>query len=113
MRIMTNQRKRGNNYEVKIMNRYNEIGYECVTSRSESKRMDDAGVDLVFLDGSDIKPQIKLTSSTPSVKKYMEDGISNVILWARCEKVKKNSVIKGEYAIIPMEQYFELIKYNF
>ena len=45
---MVNARNKGKGYELKIAEEFREIlGYEdCVTSRSESKRLDDAGVDL-------------------------------------------------------------------
>lgn len=44
---MVNARKKWNNYEVKIMNEYKEMGYHnCKTSRNESKTRDDQKVDL-------------------------------------------------------------------
>ena len=42
-----NSRAKGNQYEVKVMNELIELGFNCLTSRNESKRLDDAGVDLV------------------------------------------------------------------
>ena len=52
-------RRRGNNYELKIAHELEELGYEEVlTSRSESKRMDDAGVDLI-IPGSELMIQCK------------------------------------------------------
>jgi Holliday junction resolvase len=44
---MINSRAKGHAYELQIVNRLKELGYDAVTSRSESKRMDDLGVDII------------------------------------------------------------------
>ena len=60
-------RARGNAYECKIAKELNELGFNVVTSRSESKRMDDAKVDLIDLDNKlPCYLQLKKTTSTPS-----------------------------------------------
>lgn len=42
-----NARKKGHQYELQIRDFFKDLGYaECVSSRSESKNMDDKGVDL-------------------------------------------------------------------
>ena len=40
-------RRRGNNYETQICKELNELGFDCVTSRSESKSTDDNKVDII------------------------------------------------------------------
>lgn len=43
-----NARKKGHEYERQVMHEFRELGFtECLTSRNESKRMDDLGVDLM------------------------------------------------------------------
>ena len=42
-----NSRAKGHQFEIRIAQELREMGYDCVTSRSESRRLDDAGVDLV------------------------------------------------------------------
>ena len=42
-----NSRAKGHQFERKIAEELREMGYDAVTSRSESRRLDDAGVDLV------------------------------------------------------------------
>jgi hypothetical protein len=54
---MTNARKKGNGYELQIINELKELGYDAVSSRSESKRMDDKGVDII--DNTDFYFQCK------------------------------------------------------
>jgi len=44
---MINSRAKGHAYELQIVNRLKDLGYDAVTSRSESKRMDDLGVDII------------------------------------------------------------------
>jgi hypothetical protein len=44
---MINSRAKGNAFEVKFCNRLKAIGFSALTSRNESKRLDDAGVDIV------------------------------------------------------------------
>ena len=54
---MINSRAKGHAYELQIVNRLKELGYDAVTSRSESKRMDDLGVDII--DNTDFYIQCK------------------------------------------------------
>lgn len=44
-----NARKKGHAYEREVARRFREAGFsDCVTSRLESKRLDDLGVDLCY-----------------------------------------------------------------
>lgn len=46
-----NARKKGHAYELQVRDLFKELGWpDCVSSRLESKRADDAGVDLCFTD---------------------------------------------------------------
>lgn len=48
---MINARKKGHAFELAVAERFRSAGFsDCVTSRSESKRMDDLGVDLMYTD---------------------------------------------------------------
>lgn len=43
-----NARKKGNSYELKVAKKLKELGFlSCATSRFESKKTDDEGIDLV------------------------------------------------------------------
>ena len=42
-----NSRNKGNAYERQIINEIKALGFDAVSSRSESKNMDDAGVDII------------------------------------------------------------------
>lgn len=44
-----NARKKGHSYELVVRDFFKDLGYtDCVSSRSESKNMDDKGVDLCY-----------------------------------------------------------------
>lgn len=44
---MNSNRDKGHRFERRIINELKEMGYEAVSSRSESKNMDDKGVDII------------------------------------------------------------------
>ncbi len=66
-----NSRNKGNSFERKIMNELLELGYDCLTSRNESKRLDDAGVDLV--DNTPFYFQLKKTERLPNLHQVIKD----------------------------------------
>ena len=41
-------RAKGHKYELDVVKLFKSLGWDCVTSRSESKRTDDAGVDICY-----------------------------------------------------------------
>lgn len=46
---MARSRKKGNNYELLVIKWLKNLGWsDCVSSRSESKRTDDAGIDICY-----------------------------------------------------------------
>ncbi|MBO7211824.1 MAG: hypothetical protein J6V44_12570 [Methanobrevibacter sp.] len=68
-------KKKGNRYELKIAHELQELGFTgIVTSRSESKKMDDNKVDLIDTEGKlPISIQLKCTQSTPSYFKIQDE----------------------------------------
>lgn len=76
MRNRKNSRQRGNNYERQIAKELREIGYTgVVTSRSESKALDNMKVDLT--DTTGLLPcniQLKKTIKTPDYFAIKEDA---------------------------------------
>lgn len=110
---------KGSAYERQIVKELKELANtdEISTSRSSSKALDDKKIDIN--DESGILPcyfQLKKTQTTPSVKKINEDvGQTDkplCILWNIQEKKEGNVNITscGEYAIIPKEFFYKLLK---
>ena len=102
-----NARNKGNAYERKIVNELKELGYKnAVTSRSESKRADDAGVDILGVDGYAI--QCKAVERGLSLHNTIDHidtkyGIP-VVFW------KKNR--KEELVIMKKKDFYGLIKHK-
>lgn len=109
-------KKKGNRYELKIAHELQKLGFTgIVTSRSESKKMDDNKVDLIDTEGKlPISIQLKCTQTTPSYFKIQDEcPIKDkpfCIIWNRQEKKEVNCVSVGEVAMIPKEFLYELLK---
>ena len=63
-------RRRGNNYETQICKELNELGFDCVTSRSESKSTDDNKVDII--DRSNKLPCFIQSKKTQAIPQYFK-----------------------------------------
>lgn len=109
-------RTRGNNFETKIARELRELGYTgVVTSRSESKNMDNNKIDIIDTDNKlPCYLQLKKTIAYPSYFKiYEQCSLKDkpfCIIWAAQEKKEKNICTKGELVILPKEYFYELIK---
>lgn len=109
-------RTKGHNYEQKIVRELKELGFKnVVTSRSESKAMDDNKVDII--DKDDLLPcklQLKSTQSIPSYFKIRSESTVNpeefVIIWSKQEKREVNIVSVGEAVIMDKNLFYKLIK---
>lgn len=110
---MPNNRANGNAYERQLAKEMRELGFvDCVTSRSESKRRDDAGVDLCYTGPLNI--QAKAWASAPgyhSVLKGMpeEAGQINVIFHKR-PKRKGVGDNFGEVVVLSKEDFYEIVE---
>lgn len=110
-------RRRGHNYECKIVKELKEItGDDALcTSRSESKRLDDMKIDIA--DPNNILPfycQMKSTQSMPQIKKLnSEVGKTNkplVVFWNAQEMKEKKQISVGEYCILPKNLFYDLLR---
>ena len=109
-------RDSGNNYELYIakvfkwiLNRGN-----IVTSRSESRNKDAAGIDLCNTEP--LQVQCKLQKQLPDLsifdrmKSYDDKGI-NLIVWGKTRRASKNMVNTGDYVILPLPDFVALCEY--
>ena len=110
-------RRRGHNYECKIVKELKEItGDDALcTSRSESKRLDDMKIDIA--DPNGILPfycQMKSTQSMPQIKKLnSEVGKKDkplVVFWNIQEMKEKKQISLGEYCILPKKLFYDLLR---
>ena len=108
-------REKGNAYERKLAKELTELGFDVVTSRAESKNMDQNKVDLI--DKSNKLPlniQVKRTKATPNYftirSESTVDPKSFCIIWAKQESRETNMVTVGEVALIDKQMLYELLK---
>ena len=116
-------RRRGHAYEVKIVKELKEItGDESLcTSRSESKRTDDLGIDIVdFNNTLPFYCQMKATQAMPKIhvlNNDVKDKCRNanrpikplVVFWAAQEIKNTKQITLGEYCLMPKELLYELL----
>lgn len=108
-------KKKGNREELKIIKEHNELFKTdtLVSSRSESKRTDDAGVDVV--DPKNIVPyyiQVKCTQNIPSVDLIKECKLKDkplVIFWNKQIKKEKKCVSGGEFVILEKDLFYKIL----
>lgn len=104
-------KRKGNNYELQIIKELTDIGYSGLkSSRSESKRLDNAKIDIA--DTENVLPmyvQCKRTKNTPNVESIMEECPFKdkplAIFW---HKEESSSSYK-EFVIIPKQHYYNLL----
>lgn len=114
--IGARNRRRGNDYERKIAKELRDLGFSgVVTSRSESKNMDNNKVDLI--DTENKLPcyiQLKKTTSTPQYFSIQKETTvpkdKFVILWNKQKNINDRFMSEGEVFIVPKELFYELIK---
>lgn len=109
-------KRKGNNYELKLIKEHNELfdTDTLVSSRSESKRTDDAGVDVV--DPNNLVPyyiQAKCTQNQPNVDLIKDCKLKDkplVVFFNKQIKKEKKCVSGGEFVIMEKEFFYELLK---
>lgn len=108
-------KKRGNRAELKIIKELNELGFNCVSSRSESRETDANKVDII--DKSNKLPcqiQVKHSLAIPPYFKIREEStVPNedfVIIWDKQKKCETNIVTVGSAVIMDKKLFYKLIK---
>lgn len=109
-------RRKGNNYELKIIKELIELGYEGLkSSRSESKSLDNDKIDIA--ETKDQLPcyiQIKCTRNTPSISEIIKNCPRKdrplIIMWNKQIDKGVNMGSDGEYVMMPKTFFYELIK---
>lgn len=106
---MSNRNKTaGSNYERQIAAELRDLGFDAVTSRSESRSLDNAGVDLVT--NFPLAPQMKISVNQPNVHKLLTETEAEIIFYKRVEKAFEKFMSKGEYVMLRKEDFYKIIK---
>lgn len=101
-------RNAGHKYELDILAKLKELFPDIVTSRNESRSMDAKKVD--FCNTKPFHFQCKLSINQPNVRilDHMPPG-KNVIIYGKVEKAEKNFVKKGDFVIMKLSTFIDLI----
>mgnify|MGYP007022376650 CR=1 FL=1 len=111
-----NSISRGNAYERRIAQELRDLGFTgVVTSRSESKRMDNAKVDLIDTEHKlKCLLQLKLTQATPNYFKIREEcpikDAPFCIIWNKTKPTDSTYRSEGEVVILDKDFFYKLIQ---
>ena len=83
-------RNKGNGYERTLAIRYRELGFpDCVTSRSQNRRLDDAKIDICFT--NPVAIQAKYTKTAPNMHDLLGE------MEGACSRLPE---VKGCYPVV-------------
>ena len=105
-------KKKGSQFELDVIHKLNEIGYNTVSSRSNSKNLDNMKIDVDDLEGNlPCYLQMKATQSTPSYFKIAEEcplkDRPMVVCWKKQDKDGGQS--PGTVFIAPINILYEYL----
>ena len=105
-------KQKGSKLELDVIHKLNEIGYNTVSSRSNSKMLDNAKVDVSDLDGRlPCYLQMKATQTTPSYFKIEEECPLKdkpfVVVWKKQDKEGGQS--PGTVFIAPIDMLYDYL----
>ena len=111
-------RRKGNNYELKIIKELTELGYAGLKSaRSESKNLDNDKIDIAeTIDHLPCYVQCKCTTNTPSIAEIIKSCPRKdrplVIVWNKQIDKEVNMASDGQYVMMSKEFFYNLIRKN-
>lgn len=106
-------RSKGSAWESEVIKNLKELGYvNCVTSRGESKKVDNNKIDIIDLNKRlPINIQCKLTANTPSyfaIRDACTDKEKPFCLaWKKAPE--EGSISKGSIMLVPIDFFYELL----
>ena len=107
-------KRKGNSFELEVVHKLREIGYEgCVSSRSQDKRADANKIDIVDMNGElPVNIQCKYTQNLPyyfDIRDACPDKDKPYcLIWKKAGKNGEQS--RGTVAVIPIEYFYQLIE---
>ena len=97
-------RTAGHNYERLIAQELRMLGFEAVTSRYESRSIDDSGVDLVS--NFPLNPQMKVSITQPNVHGLLTSTDAEIIFFKKVQRSGNRFMVKGEYVMIRKDDFY-------
>lgn len=113
-------RKRGHNYELKIIKELKDItgNDNLCSSRLASKALDNEKIDIYDPDNVlNFYVQAKATQATPQFWKIIDDcGLKDkplAVFWNKQEPREKKQISVGEYVMVQKDFFYSLIKQQY
>lgn len=97
-------RTAGIRYEQEVAQELRKLGFEAVTSRYESRSMDDSGVDLVS--NFPLNIQCKVSINQPNVHELTTTTDAEIIFYKRVEKAGSKFMPRGEFVIMRKQDFY-------
>ena len=106
---MSNRNKSaGNKWELDIVHTLKDLGWKAVSSRQESRSADARGIDVISDYPYDI--QAKCMKSQPNFHTLLTETDAEVVFFRKTEKRGKRFYAQGEYAVIPLQEFLNLVQ---
>lgn len=111
-------KRKGNNYELKIIKELTELGYDGLkSSRSESKSLDNDKIDIAqdrdAVNELEFYVQCKITKNTPNIEEIINSCPRKnkplVIFWNKQINKEVNMASAGEYIMLEKKYFYQLI----
>lgn len=115
--MSSRNRTAGHNYERQITNELKELGFEdVVTARSESRNMDDKGVDI-FGSSLPFFVQCKNSQNYPKIHELLTSELLPtekplIIFHKKTKKQNVKFATQGEYVYFKKDDFYKLIETN-
>jgi len=107
LNTMSNRNKQaGSRFELDIVHTLKDMGYEAVTSRQESRSADARGIDIITDYPYNI--QAKCMKNQPNFHALLTETDAEVVFFRKTEKKGKRFYAQGEYAILPLDEFYKL-----
>lgn len=108
-------RQAGHNFERKIVQELKELGHEdVVTSRAESRNMDNRGVDIF---GADFPYYIQCKNSKTwqdihglTTSEKLPTDKPTVVFQRKTKKVNERFMTEGDYVSMKKDDFYEILK---
>ena len=102
----TRNKQAGSKWELDIVHKLKEMGYEAVSSRQESRSADARGIDVIT--DYPYLIQAKCMVNQPNFHTLLTETDAEVVFFRKTEKRGKRFYAVGEYAVIPLKEFYKL-----
>lgn len=110
-------RTAGHNYERQTVRELTEMGFDVVTARSESRNLDNLGIDVMGRGENppphDIQCKVKKTLSNNEIVDLLSRGRPDVkplvVLHKKVKKANTRFVTEGEFVYMSKDTYYGLL----